>query len=53
MSLSEQNDDGLLPLPSPESVLALLKTVTKRVFVAASVQGQEKEEGPRHRAVGK
>lgn len=53
MSLTEQNDDRWLPSPSPEAVLALAKTVTKTAFVTASVQGQEKEEGPWHRALGK
>ena len=38
MSLTEQNDDRLLPSPSPEAVLALVKTVTKTAFVTASVQ---------------
>ena len=52
MSLTEQNVGRLLPSLSPESVSALVKTVTKTAFVTASAMGQ-KDEGPWHRSLGK
>ena len=53
MSLTEPNVGRLLPSLSPESVSALVKTVAKTAFVTACAMGQEKEEGPWHRSLGK